>query len=310
MVCSATWGLRRAGRHRAGAKRHRVRATRYHRSVLGPRDRLRLALSLDDYARRPIGSALAGASFLTWCATPELVGTVHFGHRDATDARTLLGLYPLARHPALHPPLRRIVDGRGLAGIDDEAWTLMAEGLRDELTRLRGLFARQAVVVEPGLSGARKAALLPALGPDDTFRLFTDASEAYAWADPVHGPAAQAMVASICADLGPGDLEPKVRAFLASHLRQADVDRCAAALGLSARSLQRGLRARGRTFRGLLSEERARAAQILLAADGGKIDTVARAVGCSSASQLGVVLRRSGLPAPSTVRAEARKRRT
>lgn len=267
-----------------------------------PPDRLRLALSLADYVRSPVGAALAGASFLTWCATPHLVGTVHFGHRDVDDARTLLGLYPLAGHPDLRAPLARVVDGRAFAGIDEAAWSVMADAVRRDHARLRGVFARQAVVVEEGLGGARTAALLPAFGPDDDFRLFTDPDEAYAWADPAQGRAAAGLVETLRAELGVGDVEPRVRAFVASHLRTATVEACAASLGLSTRSLQRKLRDQGTSFRSLLAEERARAAHALLRTSQGKIEAVARAVGCSSSSQLGVLLRRFGFPAPSILR--------
>ncbi len=196
-----------------------------------------------------------------------------------------------------------MVDGRALAAIDEDAWQLLEEEVAKVRPRAGGLFERQAVVVGPGVRGARTAALLPALGPGDSFRLFTDPNEAYRWVDPTDGPGAQALVDELVASIAMGSIEVAVRTWIGDHLRSGDLERCARALGLSSRSLQRKLGAAGLSFRSLLAEERSRAARALLLAGDAKVESVARAVGCSSSSQLGVLLRRAGLPAPSAMRA-------
>lgn len=250
-----------------------------------------------------MGAALAGTSFLTWCATPRLVGTVHFGRRDTVDAHTLIRLYALARHPVMKRPLRRVVDGRRLAGIDGDAWTRMTGAVMPQLDTLRGLFERQAVIVTPSLEGARNVALLPALGPGDEYRVFTDADEAYRWADPVDGPRAHAAVARLLEELATtDDLVLRARAWIATHLRDARIQRCAIALGVSARSLQRHLSAAQTSFRQIVTSERLAAARERLVDGASKIEAVARDVGFSSASQLGAALRRAGLPSPARVR--------
>lgn len=270
---------------------------------------LRLAASLDEIERGPVGRALTGASFLTWCTTPRLVGTVHFGRRDVPDAHTLARLYSLVRHVELRPPLRRVVDGRALKGVDDDAWNYMMAVVSQQAHGMRDLFERQAVIVEPTIDGARNAALLPAFGPSDQFRVFADADEAYRWSDPEDGPAAHQAVDALLAEISTaGDVAVRTRAWVAAHLREARIATCASTLGVSTRSLQRHLTAAGLTFRAIVTDERVAAAQARLLHGAGKIDAIARDVGCSSASQLSVLLRRAGLERPSEVRAARRGR--
>ena len=264
---------------------------------------LRLMPSLREVSAAPVGAALAGRSFLTWCATPRLSGTVHFGRRDLGDASVLASLYGLASHPSLRPPLRRVVDGRAFEGVDEDAWAHMAEVMSQQTSALHGRFERQAVVVTGGVSGARTAALLPALGPGDAFRLFTNALEAYVWADPEHGRDAHAAVESLLETLGANALLARVRAWIAAHLREADLPACARALGVSSRTLQRRMAATGRSFRELVALERVEAARALLTQSRASVKSVAYAVGCSSSSQLGVLLHRAGLPSTSKLRA-------
>jgi AraC-like DNA-binding protein len=269
---------------------------------------LRLVSSLDELVRAPIGRALAGSSFLAWCHGPRLVGTVHFGQRTESDARLLARLYELATHPALRPPLRRVVDGRALAGIDEDAWDHLTRTVVPRIDGLRGLFERQAVIVAPGLRGARTAALLAALGPGDVFRPFIDAEEGYRWADPVDGDAARAAVEEILTRReGLRVIQGRVRAWIGANLAEATAPACARALGLSTRSLQRELAAAGASFREMVVEARIRAACALLVETDTKVELVARAVGCSSSSQLSVLLRRAGLPTPAALRAERRR---
>lgn len=265
---------------------------------------LRLVASFDELAASPIGCALAGASFVAWCATPRLTGTVHFGRRDTRDADTLTRLYGLAAHRSLRRPLRRVVDGRDLHNVDDDAWAQMSATLLAQGRPREGMFERQAVIVAPTVEGVRTSALLPAFGPNDAYRVFVDAAEAYAWADPTDGPAAHDAVEALRAEVGvAGTLVVKARAWIAAHLRQARIEPCAAALGVSPRSLQRGFTTAGQTFRGVVTAERVAAARAQLLEGDAKIESIARAVGCSSASQLGVLMRRAGLGPPSRVRA-------
>jgi len=270
---------------------------------------LRLAASLDEIERGPVGRALTGGSFLTWCMTPRLVGTVHFGRRDTRDAHALGRLYSIVRHVELRPPLRRVVDGRALKGVDDDAWDYMMTVVTQHADGMRDLFERQAVIVEPNIHGARNAALLPAFGPIDQFRVFTDADEAYRWADPDDGPAAHDAVRALLDELDTtGDVAARARAWVAAHLRTARIAPCAVALGVSTRSLQRHLTAAGLTFRAIVAAERVAAAQVRLVHGAAKIDAIARDVGCSSASQLSVLMRRAGLKRPSDERAGRRGR--
>jgi len=270
---------------------------------------LRLVASFAEIEASPVGCAVHGSSFLAWCATSRLVGTVHVRRRDTADARALTRLYALARHPALRTPLRRVVDGTALAGVDEEAWNQMATAVGPQLDALRGVFERQAVIVAPTIEGARTAALLPALGPTDSYRVFTKAEEAYRWADPIDGAVAHAAVTALCDELATlGDLDLRARGWIRTHLRGARLAACARALGVSTRSLQRSLAAAGATFRAVLAAERVAAARERLEGDA-KVEAIARAVGCASASQLGALLRRAGLPSPARLRASSAKPR-
>jgi len=218
-------------------------------------------------------------------------------------------LYGLVRHRSLRPPLCRVVDGRALAGIDDDAWDQMVSAVSSQAESLRPAFERQAIIVAPGIAGARTAALLPALGPGDACRVFVDPDEAYRFVDPIDGPLAKASVDALVASVTSIRIvEARARAWVAGNLRAADVGVCAASLGMSTRTLQRKLRELGSSYRALVADERVAAARAQLEDGDAKVEAIARAIGCSSASQLGVLLRRAGHASPSALRAAQRQR--
>ena len=238
---------------------------------------------------------------MTWCATPRVVGTVHFGTRPVQDAQTLLRLYALANHPDLSPPLRRVVDGRWFASVDEDAWSALAP-VAERAEQLRSLFERQAIIVPSGLRGAQLAALLGALGPGDAFRPFTSSTEAYAWAVGADGARIERRVDALMAPILADAAAARVRGWIASHLADADLGRCARALGMSVRTLQRSLGREGQSFRTLAAHERVRTATTLLASPHAKVETVAQQVGAASASHLAQLLKRAGHPPPSAWR--------
>ena len=274
--------------------RHRPEATTAHG--------FRLVKSVEDLRTRIVGRAVVGESFAAWCATPRLVGTIHFGVRTAHDSGTLAKLYALSDHPELEPPLWRVVDGRFLDRIEEDAWSFMVARVGPVTERLGDLFERQAVIVPPGVRGAKLAGLLGALGPGDKFRTFTDAPAAYAWAAPDGGAAAHTRVEQLLAMLVSRSPLVRVQAWVAAHLADATVDGCARALGTSARSLQRALHLAGHSFRSVLLSARSEAAAALLASPDTKVESVARLVGASSSSHLARMLKRAGSSAPSKLR--------
>lgn len=230
------------------------------------------------------------------------MGTVHFGVRAARDAQELANLYELSGHAQLKPPLRRVVDGRFLESIDEDAWSLLVDRVGPVTEKVRGLFERQAIIVPPGVRGARMTGVLGALGPGDSFRAFTCPPDAYSWADTVWGPAAHERVEELLSLLLTRSSLVRVRAWLAAHLVDATLDGCARALGASSRTLQRSLSEAGHSFSSLLLSERVDAASALLASSDVKVETVARRVGAASASHLARMLRRAGRPPPSQLR--------
>jgi len=264
---------------------------------------LTLVAQFEELAVCPVGRALAGDSFLSWCYSPRLGGTVHFGQRGASDAAVLVRMYGLVGHRALRLPLRRVVDGREFSNVDDDAWSMMVGRVGPRIDALRGIIERQAIIVMPGPDGVRVSGLLPALGPGDPFRIFEDAAEAYAWADPDDGPAAHAAVEQLRSEIGgTARVVSAARAWIRNNLRTASVTACGNQLGQSRRSLQRHLASAGVSFRALVSEVRVEAARALLLEGDGKIASIAHTVGCSSASQLGTLLRRAGESPPSAIR--------
>jgi AraC-like DNA-binding protein len=100
-------------------------------------------------------------------------------------------------------------------------------------------------------------------------------------------------------------LAARVRAWIRAHLRHADLALCARTFGMSTRTIQRRLGVAGKSFREIVAAERVAAARSMLVRAGTSIDAVAYAVGCSSSSQLGVLLRRAGYPSPSALRADS-----
>jgi AraC-like DNA-binding protein len=148
---------------------------------------------------------------------------------------------------------------------------------------------RHAVITAAGLAGAALGgSYLPYETPHHQLRVFHRADEAYAWLGAAElGTEVDALVASAQEP----DLLRHLREYLDRYLIGVTIGHAAKALGLSTRSLQRELGSHGTAFRTELDRARVRAAVPLLATDD-KLETIARRVGCASASHLVVVFQR------------------
>src|SRR5438067_482990 len=88
-----------------------------------PVDTLR-ASPMDHLAPDPVGRFVEGRTFLHWCASPTLAGTVVWGAPDVDDAAGILSLWEYERK--LAPGYDTIMDMTGLEWVDGEGFAAVA----------------------------------------------------------------------------------------------------------------------------------------------------------------------------------------
>jgi AraC-like DNA-binding protein len=252
-----------------------------------------LAREPGDFVRDPIGRCVAGETFVMWCATSDLVGSIQWGTLRADEIRLMFEHMQAARHPDFAPKGRVLMDCRDLTRVDPDAFAAFAEHAREALSRWATRVERHAMVVPDGMSGVLLAGPLPLLAPPYPFRFGTDLDEALDFVAHPEARAAHAEALAIADELrGSSRLVERLRAEIVRDLEASSVERCATALRLSTRSLQRELGQLGTSFSDELRRCRVAAARDLLLMSDTKIEAVAARVGFGTASRLSAALRR------------------
>ena len=254
---------------------------------------MKLARDIAEFLRAPLGCAVAGPSFLIWCHGPALAGSIQWGAPDARDVASMMDALEFIRHPSLAEQGAVLMDCRAIERVDAEVLVGFTQLARERLPRWAPRIRRQAVVVPDGVAGILLAGALPLLGPAYPFRFVSDLASAFAFVEHPDAPAAYEDAAALATTArGSADLLGRLRAGLARDPAGATVDDAAAALGLSARSLQRELREHGTSFTDELRRVRAIAADELLRLSDLKIEVIAARVGFGSSARLNAALRR------------------
>lgn len=233
---------------------------------------------------------MAGPTFLVWVATPSLGGTAVWGRPSAPDAERLTALWDL--DPVRVPGDLSVLHCRALVALDDAALRAAFPGIQRTMADFDHLARRHAVVVDRASAvGALIAGIFVVRDATHPFQLFDDLESAFAWLDPPEAAAVRLEVERLVERWSGGELLGRLRALLALDLAGASLPRAARALGVSTRSLQRGLGEAGRSFRGELDAARVAVATELLA-QGAKLDEVARRVGSSSVNNFCTLYKR------------------
>jgi AraC-like DNA-binding protein len=241
---------------------------------------LRASGSVREFLADPIGAYITGRSFAVWAQTPARVGSILLGPIERSDHAALTELFALARSPALADSYDALHDLGAAETLDRASFELVEQFLSTPALRPR----RFAVVRPQGLAGAAFAGLFhDRVRPHTDGALFATRDEALVWLGvPADDPARvqlDTMIDSIAQI--PPELR-RLRSVLAADLREATLERAAAALSTSTRTLQRYLASQDTTFRDELTRVRVAAAESLLVTDDLPIKEIAIALGFES----------------------------
>jgi AraC-like DNA-binding protein len=262
---------------------------------------VRAAGTSDEFLRRPVGRYFGGPSFLVWCASPQLAGTCFIGRNSADDIRALVRLSDFDR--AMTPPYDVIIDGRYLQSVVPDAFAIYAEYVQRRLPEYARLIRRQAIVHATGMVGAVLSGALTVMKPAHTWKTFDALDAAMSWLEPPRPSALahelEGLIQSVIGDT------PIVRAVRQQLAARCDLPMAAVAkaIGLSERSLQRGLGVARTSFRAEQQRARIAAAKALLAETDSKLEAIARTLGYRSVAHFTTLFRRSTGETPSAYRA-------
>jgi len=249
---------------------------------------------------------IGGATYVVWCAATDLIGTVHWGTVDERMVRELFGMIDLIDHPHLAHEVHVLLDFRGIDGVDPEALLLFVELVRGRSRRSARRF-RDTVVLPAGLAGILLAGALASLAVGHPFRFVRDVASAFEAIDHIGARLAHAMAIAEAETTGrQSQLLQRLHAYMARDLANVTVGRCASALGLSLRTLQRELGRRGTSFSGELRRARLATASVLLASSELKIAAIATRVGFGTSTRLSEALRKDRHVTPRELRERTR----
>jgi AraC-like DNA-binding protein len=262
------------------------------------------AKDVADFVARPIGRCVIGASFVTWCAAPDLIGTIQWGALDAACVAAMLDAARFLEHDALAPRYRMLLDCQLVDRVEPQAILGFMEIARRWLPSGAARIERQVIVIPNGWPGILVAGILPPLTPTYDLHFTEDvqrACELTGVAARARG-AHDAAAARAAQSRGGAILIARLRRAIAQELSGPTIDRCAAVLGLSSRTLQRELADASTSFSDELRRVRVEMAEQLLHYTDLKIDAIAARVGAGSASRLSVLIRRERNATPNELR--------
>jgi len=266
-----------------------------------------IARDVTEFLSDPIGRAVVGSSYVVWCSAPDLVGSIHWAFNEH-DVRDLVELLGCIHHPAMAATVRVMWDCRDVKRVDSDALLEFLQLLRRELPRLSPRIERQCVVVPDGLAGVLLAGALPSLAPAHPVRPFCELATACAYlAHPATAAAHRTATEMATVARGPELMVARLRSQLAIDLGGATIGNCAAALGLSTRTLQRELSRCATSFSDELRRVRVATAEDLLRFSDMKIEAIASRVGYGTASRLTATLHRERSATATELRAGLRE---
>lgn len=249
------------------------------------------AASPDELAADPVGRYWLGETQLVWCRDARTCGSMHWGAPSVRDARELTRALDLSRHAALAGGFEVFMDTSGIDRVEWAAFSHLFGYVRERLTEWGTKIRRHAAIVPAGPAGPLLAGMVPLLGMTYPMRFFRGRDAALEWLGWSHEAIAE-PVALAEAARGLTRTVQRLRAWLDGELAHPTLEAAARAIRVSPRTLQRELHAASTRFSAEVQAARVRAASAMLAETDEKIDVIARAVGCASASQLSALFRK------------------
>jgi AraC-like DNA-binding protein len=260
-----------------------------------------------EFLAAPIGRCVVAPNFAIWCASPDLQGTIVWGTLDEACVRQMMAIGGFIHRPEIAARRRVLVDCRDLERIDADVLLGFTALARERVPAWQGGLERQAIIVPAGLIGILVAGAMPSIGVGHPLRFAQDVDDALAFVDHAGARTAHAQATELAEGVrGRSALLYRLRAEIGRALADTTVDRCAAALAMSTRTLQRELERLETSFSDELRRVRIAAAETLLVHTGVKIDAIASQVGFGTASRMSAVLRRELDLTAGELRARAR----
>ncbi|HET9992616.1 MAG TPA: helix-turn-helix transcriptional regulator [Kofleriaceae bacterium] len=261
-----------------------------------------------EFTAAPIGRCFVGPSFAIWCASPELQGSILWGALEERSIRDMMTVGQFIHHRAIAPRRRSISDCRHLERAAADVLLGFVTSARADVASWTHGLERQALIVPSGVGGILISGALPMTGIAHAMRVVHELDEALAFVDHPAAETAHAAASSIvAARRGPSVLLSRLRAQLGREHRATSIERSAAALGMSTRTLQRELHELGTSYSSELRRARIAVAEMLLVQTDRKIESIAAQVGFGTASRMSASLRRELNVTASELRA-ARER--
>jgi AraC-like DNA-binding protein len=258
---------------------------------------MKRAGGLEEFARAPAGSFLAGPSWLIFC--DAIWGVMLFGRPDRDAAAEMARAFSVELE---QPPHVTLVDASALEGIDAGAFELLQEFARSNLERSRDKVQRLALVLPRGVSGAVVAGFYGVLGPPCPIHTAEDRAEALRWLS-AELPWLDATLAEA---RGTPPLLGTLRAILRQDPAHPTVEAAADRLGLSVRTLQRRLAEADTSFARLVLEARIDEAKRRLAESDDAVTVIALELGFGSSQHFSRQFRQATRATPSEWRARHR----
>jgi AraC-like DNA-binding protein len=263
---------------------------------------LRRADTAAAFLADPIGSSIAGHTFVIWSQTRERIGAAHKGGYDPGDASTILSLFPIFAHPQLAPRYDILHDLSDITSFEPEGFQFFDAFMREWIDYLALRVRRVAVVAPSGLPGAAFTGMFHTwLAPRLDARLCESRAEAYSWLAMSAAEAAQ-IDAQREALAGPTTLR-RLREAIACQLGTPSLSTVAKQLGRGVRTLQRELAGLGTSFRDEVLQVRIATAKARLLACNDKVECIARAVGFASTAAFSASFHKVVGLAPTAFRA-------
>jgi AraC-like DNA-binding protein len=266
---------------------------------------MKLAATVQDFWKNPIGRCAAGNRFLFFCVKPNLWGYTLWGDVDAAVVRDMVDMVAseLDHDVPLHGSF---IDLRGVTLVDPSAYPALVDFIGKHGARLSALIEKMAIVRPKGIVGAIAEGIstqitfphpLSIVESTDAALRFLGVEDA-ALAEELDGLRARVDVAPLLRS---------VRAFIEAHGCRVRLPQAAKALGLSPRTLQRNLSELGTSFQYEVNSAQITQAQKLLLETDAKLSTIAIEVGCPSLQHFSTLFRRMTGETPSVWRKERRR---
>lgn len=263
------------------------------------------AQQLSEFMTAPIGLYVASRVFVYWCASAELYGFALWGRPDVADLRALTAILDVEIRPDVAPHAS-LVDLRRLVGVDEGAYETLVAYLGTRQSAYQGVVTRQALLRPAGLPGAVVTGFYQVMEPPYPTQVHEDPEPALRWLGLAEPAPFVAELDAIVADAMNEGIVARLGRVLVPPFAGVTLEKAAATLGMSARSLQRRLQEENTTFQDEYNAAQVRAAQAALRDTDMKLTALALEVGCASLANFSAMFRRVTGESPSDYRARHR----